>query len=71
MANSIAKGSLALLVGASMLVTIGVEGHGYMLDPPMRSSMWRVDNRNRFPTAPVNNNDNQLFCGGSSVSIHS
>ncbi|GFO22513.1 chitin binding protein [Plakobranchus ocellatus] len=36
------------------------EGHGYMIDPPARSSMWRVG----FST-PVNYNDNALRCGGS------
>lgn len=33
-----------------------------MLDPPNRSSMWRFD-----PTAPVNNDDNQNYCGGMNV----
>ncbi|XP_070183104.1 uncharacterized protein [Littorina saxatilis] len=33
--------------------------HGYLLEPPSRSSMWRVG----FPT-PKNWNDNSLFCGG-------
>jgi hypothetical protein len=41
----------------------GVEGHGYMIDPPSRSSVWRL-----FPgQAPPNYNDNELFCGGFSV----
>ncbi|RUS86685.1 hypothetical protein EGW08_005559 [Elysia chlorotica] len=39
------------------------EGHGYMIDPPARSSMWRVG----FNT-PVNYNDNALRCGGSRTS---
>ena len=38
------------------------EGHGMMLDPPGRSSMWRLG----FPT-PVNNDDNGLNCGGRKV----
>ncbi|GFN82958.1 hypothetical protein PoB_000946400 [Plakobranchus ocellatus] len=35
------------------------EGHGYLMDPPARSSMWREN----FQTPP-NYNDNQLNCGG-------
>ncbi|CAG2170078.1 unnamed protein product [Oppiella nova] len=34
-------------------------GHGYIADPPSRSSAWRFG----FPTVP-NYDDNQLFCGG-------
>ncbi|KAF2887067.1 hypothetical protein ILUMI_19106 [Ignelater luminosus] len=36
-----------------------VSGHGMMLYPPSRSSLWRYD-----PTAPINYNDNEVFCGG-------
>ncbi|XP_061174818.1 uncharacterized protein LOC133183964 [Saccostrea echinata] len=35
------------------------DAHGRMIDPPMRSSMWRVG----FET-PKNYNDNELNCGG-------
>ncbi|GLV35907.1 uncharacterized protein CBL_09875 [Carabus blaptoides fortunei] len=41
---------------------IGVEGHGRLMDPPARNSMWRFG----FPN-PVNYNDNELFCGGYAV----
>ncbi|KAF2895498.1 hypothetical protein ILUMI_10677, partial [Ignelater luminosus] len=44
---------------ASAIVFEGVSGHGMMLDPPNRSSLWRYD-----PTAPINYNDNEVFCGG-------
>lgn len=37
----------------------GAEGHGRLMDPPARNSMWRFG----FPN-PVNYNDNELFCGG-------
>lgn len=37
----------------------GAEGHGRLMDPPSRSSMWRVGFSN-----PHNYDDNQLFCGG-------
>nr|CAD7456808.1 unnamed protein product [Timema tahoe] len=40
----------------------GVEGHGRLMDPPSRNSMWRFG----FPN-PVNYNDNELFCGGYAV----
>lgn len=36
-----------------------VQGHGRLMDPPARNSMWRFG----FPN-PVNYNDNELFCGG-------
>ncbi|XP_067658902.1 uncharacterized protein [Haliotis asinina] len=37
--------------------------HGYMFEPPARSSMWRQN----ITGAVVNNNDNGLFCGGFGV----
>ncbi|KAK6637502.1 hypothetical protein RUM44_007922 [Polyplax serrata] len=40
----------------------GVAGHGRLMDPPARNSMWRFG----FPN-PVNYNDNELFCGGYAV----
>lgn len=46
-----------------LLLTINlarqIEGHGSLVDPVSRNSLWRVD-----PTAPVNYNDIELFCGG-------
>ncbi|EFA12117.2 hypothetical protein TcasGA2_TC002263 [Tribolium castaneum] len=39
-----------------------VRGHGRLMDPPARNSMWRFG----FPN-PVNYNDNELFCGGYAV----
>lgn len=41
-----------------------VHGHGRLVNPPGRASMWRYG----FDT-PVDFNDNQLFCGGFNVSI--
>ncbi|KAK4884391.1 hypothetical protein RN001_000662 [Aquatica leii] len=38
------------------------DGHGMMLDPPNRSSLWRFNN-----SFPINYNDNQNFCGGFGV----
>ncbi|XP_017771238.1 PREDICTED: uncharacterized protein LOC108558737 [Nicrophorus vespilloides] len=37
-------------------------GHGMLLDPPNRSSLWRFDDE-----APINYNDNENFCGGANV----
>ncbi|XP_074042485.1 uncharacterized protein isoform X2 [Leptinotarsa decemlineata] len=39
-----------------------IKGHGMMLDPPNRSSLWRYTS-----LAPTNVNDNQNFCGGFGV----
>lgn len=55
---------LALLGGLNQK-HVTVTGHGMMLDPPARSSMWRLG----FKT-PTNYDDNGLNCGGRSVIIH-
>ncbi|KAK0058915.1 solute carrier family 25 (mitochondrial carrier protein) member 16 [Biomphalaria pfeifferi] len=39
-----------------------VEGHGRLIEPPSRATMWRQG----YPT-PENYDDNQLFCGGVGV----
>lgn len=52
-----------LLCVALTLVVLEVSGHGMMLDPPNRSSLWRFDDE-----APINYNDNENFCGGAGVS---
>lgn len=38
-------------------------GHGRMLEPPARNTLWRFGFK-----APPNYNDNELFCGGIGVS---
>ncbi|KAK6184942.1 hypothetical protein SNE40_007289 [Patella caerulea] len=38
------------------------DGHGRMMDPPARNSMWRLGFNN-----PINYNDNELYCGGRMV----
>lgn len=40
-----------------------VLGHGMVLDPPNRSSMWRF-----FPEEEANYDDTEMFCGGFGVS---
>ena len=43
------------------LLEIGLAaGHGRLMEPPARNSMWRFGFVN-----PVNYNDNELFCGGT------
>ncbi|XP_062608223.1 uncharacterized protein LOC134270057 [Saccostrea cucullata] len=49
---------LVRLIYLASLLAVG-EPHGYMIEPPMRSSMWRV-----YPGFPPNYNDMELFCGG-------
>ena len=40
-----------------------MQGHGMLVEPPARNSMWRYGFDN-----PSNNDDNGLFCGGRYVS---
>lgn len=46
------------------LAVVHVTSHGYLIDPPERSSIWRI-----FPTGPINNDDNGINCGGFGVCI--
>ena len=50
-------------VVALCCVFVSVYGHGRLLDPAGRSSLWRFG-----LSDAVNYNDNQLFCGGFGVS---
>ncbi|XP_066154070.1 uncharacterized protein [Euwallacea fornicatus] len=54
--------SLILPVMVICLTARVVQGHGRLMDPPARNSMWRFG----FPN-PVNYNDNELYCGGFTV----
>jgi len=49
----------SFVVAVIFLVT-KVKGHGRLIEPPSRSSMWRYG----FDDSPKNWNDNELFCGG-------
>ncbi|KAL8573639.1 hypothetical protein ACOMHN_007192 [Nucella lapillus] len=53
---------VALAVVCLVLHVPGTVGHGRLMDPPSRSSLWRLDFN-----SPPNYDDNQLFCGGFSV----
>lgn len=52
---------LAVTIGTACLLGV-VTGHGRLVEPPSRSSMWRYGYRN-----PPNYNDNQLYCGGVQI----
>ena len=45
------------------LITFAL-GHGRLISPPGRSSMWRYGYN-----TPTNYDDNQMFCGGFYVSF--
>ena len=45
-----------------VMVPTGVSCHGRLMDPPQRSSMWRLGFN-----VPTNYDDNALFCGGFMV----
>jgi len=53
--------AVTTIVVISWLGIVGVEGHGRLIEPPSRSSMWRYG----FDTPP-NYNDHELYCGGFS-----
>lgn len=43
----------------------GVHGHGRLMKPASRSTLWRVPEfGNLIPTPIPNYDDNQLYCGG-------
>ncbi|WAR30089.1 hypothetical protein MAR_003657, partial [Mya arenaria] len=56
------KISRFLLVTVAVVTLREVKGHGYMYDPPQRSSAWRLG----FNT-PVNYQDNELFCENEDI----
>ncbi|RZC40868.1 Chitin bind 3 domain containing protein, partial [Asbolus verrucosus] len=50
---------LSLSIFVLCLFVDNISGHGMMLEPPNRSSLWRFN-----PKAPVNYDDDQNYCGG-------
>ena len=50
-----------ILIVAPLQVTVSW-GHGRLMEPPSRASMWRLG----YPN-PADYNDNQGFCGGFQV----
>ena len=54
----LSSSSLFLLAALTTIIT-NVHGHGRLMEPPSRASMWRVG----FPTK-ADYNDNQGWCGG-------
>jgi len=60
--------SLVVSFGLMGLVIRNVAGHGMLLDPPNRSSIWRFrDSNPAFENATENWTDNELYCGGREV----
>ncbi|KAJ8307911.1 hypothetical protein KUTeg_014558 [Tegillarca granosa] len=53
--------NIFIYVFVTFWTLVSVNGHGRLMEPPARSSMWRKG----FNT-PINYNDNSLFCGGLS-----
>ena len=68
--SAVVKGRRGSMTFVVMTVTVTmktqqmaeVAGHGRLMDPPARNSMWRLGFDN-----PVNYNDNELYCGGRMV----
>jgi len=48
------------------VAVVAVCGHGRLLDPPGRSTIWKDPDFSRL-NLPANYNDNELFCGGYQV----
>lgn len=61
---------LYIIVGLALQLSsnyVQVRGHGRLLEPPNRSSIWRFPEfSDRKP--PVNYDDNALYCGNYTVS---
>ncbi|CAG7710002.1 unnamed protein product [Allacma fusca] len=49
-----------------LLAVPSIYGHGRLMDPPNRSSIWRFQEFSHL-NPPENYNDNELFCGGRTV----
>ena len=61
----LAKTTILFVVGIVIAIIHHANSHGYLADPPSRSSAWRLG----FKT-PINYEDNQLFCGGFDVRFY-
>ena len=55
--------SLTLFAVLLSFLVVYVDSHGYIYDPPSRSSVWRIFK----DQAPINYNDNAIYCGGFGV----
>lgn len=61
--NKLIMAKLQILLIAAVCAIAGVNGHGRLMKPPSRSSVWRIPEfQNQNP--PPNYTDNELFCGG-------
>ena len=65
---------MKLLILAFVGIVVGLqlvknaEGHGKLMNPPSRSSIWRFPEFAHLNPVP-NYSDNELFCGGVGVSV--
>jgi len=55
---------LVLLGGVLVSLISSAFGHGYLVQPPSRSTAWRYGY-----STPPNYNDMELYCGGFAVSL--
>ncbi len=55
--------SLTLFAVLLSFLVVYVDSHGYIYDPPSRSSVWRIFK----DQALINYNDNEIYCGGFGV----
>ena len=57
-----------LAISIAVVATVyHVSGHGKLMEPPNRSSLWRFPEFAEY-NPPANYNDNENYCGGAGVS---
>lgn len=52
-----------LILVAALCAIVEVSGHGRLMKPPSRSSVWRIPEF-ASQNPPANYGDNELYCGG-------
>jgi hypothetical protein len=59
-------GLLVLGFAVGLQIVRNAEGHGKLMNPPSRSSIWRLPEFAHLNPVP-NYSDNELYCGGVGV----